>query len=85
MGGLTEVADVVARAVLGLPYGGEMWAVLEGRVLVADVVEEVDLLLAREERRAYAVDGCVAPALLGRCWRDISTCATERKVIRGRQ
>ena len=36
----------------------------EGRVLVPYVVEEVDLIFACEERRADAVDGCVAPALL---------------------
>ncbi len=42
-----------------------MRAVHEGRVLVAYVVEEMDLIFAREERRANAVDGCVAPALLG--------------------
>lgn len=33
-------------------------------MLVPDVVEEVDLVLAREERGADAVDGCVAPTLL---------------------
>ena len=61
---LTEVPDVRARAVLRLPHGGEVWAVHEGRVLVPYVVEKVDLVLARKERRADAVDGCVAPALL---------------------
>lgn len=41
-----------------------MWAVHEGRVLISYVVEEVDLVFARKERCADAVDGCVAPALL---------------------
>ena len=34
-------------------------------MLIADVVEEVHLVFAREQRRADAVDGCVAPALCG--------------------
>ena len=46
------------------PDGGAARTVPEGQVLIADVVEEVHLVLAREQRRADAVDGCVAPALL---------------------
>ena len=45
------------------------WTVLERRVVIPDLVEEVDLVSAREQRRPDAVDGSVAPALLARRWR----------------
>ena len=61
---LTEAAKLRACAVLLAPYLGAARTVREGRVLVPDVVEEMDLVLAREERGADAVDGCVAPTLL---------------------
>ena len=61
---LTKALVRLARAVALLPYVVQARAVHEGRVLVADVVEEVDLVFAREERRTDAVDGGVSPALL---------------------
>lgn len=44
---------------------GTARTVLEGRVVIPDLVEEVDLVPAREQRRTDAVDRSVAPALLG--------------------
>ena len=61
---LTEAREGVASAVPSPSHLGIARAVLEGVVLIANVVEEVDLILAREERGADAVNGCVAPTLL---------------------
>jgi len=41
-----------------------LWTVLEGLVAIADIVEEVDLILARKECGANRVHGGVAPALV---------------------
>ena len=59
----TEVAPRIARTVVILAQLHVVRAVRERRVPVADVVEEVDLVLASEERGAHTVHGRVAPAL----------------------
>ena len=61
---LTEALLGVAAAPPARPRAVAVRAMREGAVLVPDVVEEVDLVFAREERRTDAVDGGVSPALL---------------------
>lgn len=59
----TEALRGVARAVTLLPEPVALRAVRVRVVFVPDVVEEVDLLLLREERGRDAVHRRVAPAL----------------------
>ncbi len=69
---LTEAVKLRAGAVFRAPDLAVAGTVREGWVLIPDVVEEVDLVLAREERGADAVDGCVAPALVVMCGVSVS-------------
>ena len=59
----TETALLVTVALAARPRALALRAVRVRVVLVPDLVEEVDLLLALEQRRCDAVHRCVAPSL----------------------
>jgi hypothetical protein len=61
---LTKILLWIAPA-LPSPVRLALRAVLEGLVSVANVIEEVDLIFAREQRSTDAVDRSVSPALAG--------------------
>lgn len=60
---LTKTPLHITRTPPALPRARPARAVRVRVVLVPDLVEELDLVLPREERRGDAVHGCVAPAL----------------------
>lgn len=59
----TEIALGIAPALAAGPRAVALWTVDVGVVFVADLVEEVDLVLALEQRGCDAVHRRVAPAL----------------------
>lgn len=63
---LTERVSRIAGALAVVPLLA-CRAVLEGFVFVADIVEEVNLVLGREESHRDAVYGCISPSLKVAC------------------
>ena len=59
----TKIVHRVARATAALPNVFIGRAVRVWRMLVPDLAEEVDAILAREERRRDRMDRCIAPTL----------------------
>ena len=59
---LTEVVTRIARAFPSRPIGA-FWAVCKEVVLISDILEEVDLVLALEESGSNAMHYSISPAL----------------------
>ena len=59
---LTEVVLRIARAFPNRPIGA-IWAMRKEVVLISNILEEVNLILALEESSGNAVYYCVSPTL----------------------
>lgn len=59
----TEAAPHVTCTLVLRPHPGSLRAVDVGVVFVPYIIEEVDLVLAREQSRTDAVNRCITPTL----------------------